>query len=154
MAILDQIDYASVRRAIDVTLDDGIDDDHDDDRFLPDRVIADPIYGESVDAEIYAAIPPANPWPGTLTPAFQVSVKRAAIFLTAARIYPAMPVITQEQIGEHRWRREYESVQDVVNRLRGDAYDVIGELILALNLAPTASIDATRFRRAPAYRGR
>jgi hypothetical protein len=124
VAILDQVDYESVRRAIDVTLDDGVDDD--DDRILPDRALSDPIVGDAVDAEIFMALPIAGPiFPGSLTGSDVLAVKRAAVFLTAARVYPTIPQITQEQIGaEHRYRREYDR--------------------------PNVS----RFRRAPAYRGR
>jgi len=150
--ILDQIDYDSVRRAIDVTLDDGV--EVDDDRILPDRVIGDPIYAVPVDAEIFAALPSAYPWDSnTLTGSQKETVRRAAVYLTAARVYPRIPMVTQEQIGsEHRYRREYESVADVVVRLRGEAFDILQPLIDLLG--PVSTINVSRFRRAPAYRGR
>lgn len=151
MAILNQEDFESVRRVIDTTLDDGVTDD--DDRMLPDRVIADPAYADSVDMELFTLIPPAYPWPGTLTLLQQESMRRAAVYLTAARLYPRIPAVTQEQIGEHRYRREYESVDDVVARLNGEAMTVLGPLIVLLGLT-TISGPSDRFRRAPACRGR
>jgi hypothetical protein len=150
VAILDQLDFDSVRRAIDVTLDDGIEDD--DDRILPDRVISDPVYAAAVESELAALIPASAPWPGTLAGATLETVKRAAILLTAARIYPAIPQITQEQMGEHRWRREYETVDDVVARLRSDAMGVL--LPLLVILYPDRTSRVSTFRRATACRGR
>lgn len=151
MSILEASDLQSVRRAIDVTLDDGV--LLDEDRILPDSVILDPIYSGPVEAEIGEWLPQSYPFPGSLSLPEQAIVRQSAIFLTAARVYPAIPVITQEQMGEHRYRREYETVADVVARLRGAALDVLNPL-LDLYVENPVKINVARFRRASATRGR
>lgn len=143
--ILDQTDFQSVRRAIDVTLDDGVTVDAD--RILPDTVLADPIYIGVVSREILGWLSQPD-WPGTLTSNQQVLVKQGAIFLLAARVYPQIPIISQEAFGEHRYRREYESVDDVVNRLVASGIEIIQPILDGLNVP--AFQHSPRFRRAGA----
>lgn len=149
MAILTAEDFPSVRRAIDVTLDDGI--VVDDERMLPDSVLSDQGYLGAAESEVLGKLP-NNTFPGTLTTDQQAKVKRATIYYLAARVYPSIPAVIMEAFGDHRYRREYESVEDVVNRLREQGDAEIDAIRDELSIAVTTN--TKRFRRATATRGR
>lgn len=144
-------DFQSVRRAIDVTLDDGITVDAD--RILPDAVIADQMYAGLAEAEIQSWIPTAFPWPGVLTTGQQTVARNATIQLTAAYVYPAIPAVTQEAFGDHRYHREYDTTEDVVARLREGAIATMAMLMDELEIVPLGR-RVPKWRLATASRGR
>lgn len=146
MAIIEEADYQSVRRVIDSTLDDVATSDSD--RILPDAMIASYVpIAERETISLYAA---AATYPGTLTDDQKFRIKEATVRFLAAALYPSIPRIIMEAFGDHRYRREYESTDDVINRLRDEAMSLLNPIILS-----TGETGRTkRFRRATATRGR
>jgi hypothetical protein len=130
--------YPSVRAAIDITL--GASD-------LPDSVIALPINLNAADLELKARDPN---WASRTGDAL-ISLTNAAIYLTAARLAPAMPQLLSETFGDYRYQ-----LQAVDWAARAAALRALAEAALDMVLDPgdATSDRPTRFAVASGRRGR
>ena len=116
MAILTSADYPTIRAAIEVTLSS---------EQLPDAVIAMPIYVEAAEAEIARRVPDALE---STDPVVIATLKRAAIYLTAALIAPAVPRLTSERYGDQAYGREATDYQALAQALRNKVDDELATL--------------------------
>ncbi len=85
MGLLTPAEFASVRRALDVSLDEVL---------LPDGVIADPLYLDAAERWVLAVVPAAE----SLTGMDRARAVRAAVLYCAALIAPAVPSITAQNL--------------------------------------------------------
>lgn len=138
-ALLTPADYETIRKAIDVDLDDV---------KLPDNVISKSIYERAAINDVLELHPTAEAETGNNL----WRVKNAAIFFCAARLCPVVVRITSLTI-QARDLNYSKPVFDPATRaaeLRGLANQEISEV-----LTPTeAAARPTMFARAPGYRGR
>ena len=110
-------DLASVRRAIDVSLTAAL---------LPDAVIQDQVYLGMAEAEVLRRDPDALSRTGDE----RAAVRRAAVFLTAALLLPAVPRIVSEQHGDlHRYQRTPTALAETIADLRAKADGTIDRLL-------------------------
>lgn len=135
-------DYPSIRRAIDVTLDDGVTDD--DSRMVPDRVIEDVMFLPAAEAEVIRRWSAAAA-PGDLSASDRATLRQVVILLTAARIAPRVPQVSSERKREHQYTLVREKPEDVANRLRGEG---LGLLETLTGETGTLTGSGSRFRAA------
>jgi len=139
MTLLSSTDYPSVRAAIDTSLDSAV---------LPDALIARDVFVGAAELDVLARDPLAASRTGTDA----TRITLAAIYLTAARLCPAVPnIIEEEDTGQHRYRRQATDWTKRAAELRGMADAEIQAI-----LAPTATTPGrpTMFVAASGRRGR
>lgn len=138
MPILAPEEFASVRRAIDVTLGPAT---------LPDEVVADPVYLGAAEDWATALYPDAP----TATGADLDRVKRAVALYAAGLLAPAIPRLLSERLTDYEYR-----LADVDWSARGAALAsrARDELLPLLGTAAAAAVPAAFFATAPGYRGR
>ena len=140
MPILTSANYPAVRAAIDISLNPSV---------VPDATLDLPIYRDAAEAEITDRL-------GTtayddLTAPQQAAVTRAAIYLCAALLMPAVPQLLDKQLGDARVRRKDFDVVATVQRLRDLAADELA--FVPGDTAPPSAIP-TMFTLAPGGRAR
>lgn len=115
MALLNSADYPAIRAAIDVSLDAAT---------LPDSVIAMDINAGAADREVKARVPNAEAQTGDN---FQ-RCRSAAIWLTAANIAPALPLLTAEGQDGYSYTRQSRDMERLAQTLREKALDALREV--------------------------
>jgi hypothetical protein len=111
-------DYPSIRRAIDVTLDE---------EAIPNDALEDPFVIPRAEQEVVGWFPAAGLF-ALLSEADKQAVRSATILLAAANLAPRVPMLTAESFGDHRYTRTQEQLSDMVQRLRGEAWTAIQKL--------------------------
>lgn len=136
--LLTPTEYPSIRAALDLSLDS---------ESLPDRVIELPIYLAAADLEVKTRDPD---W-ATRTGDALIHLTNAAIYLTAARIAPAVPRLQGETFGDYRYQ-----LQSVDWEARAAALDSMADAALdtILDVGDMVSDRPTRFALARGRRGR
>jgi hypothetical protein len=122
LAILSSSDYAEIRNVLDVSKT----ADH-----IPDAVIGRQAIIGAAEDEVYRRYEAADPatFPGSLSAAQQAKVRRAAIYLTAANLVYAVPMVTQESYtGVGMYNRQLAPVAEVANNLRAMAHRELDSL--------------------------
>ena len=108
-------DYAMVRAAIDLSVTASV---------LPDATIQLDIFQGAAEAELLGRYPDIADAEG----ADLVVAKRAAAYLTAARILPRLPNITSEDLGDQNYNREPIDIEARVKELRALAWQAAGDI--------------------------
>lgn len=131
--ILQPSDYPAVRAAIDISLDSTL---------LPDATISLPIYLDAADLDVKRRDPE---W-ATRTGDALTHLTNAAIYLTAARLVPALPDLTRETFTDHEYVRQARNIEQMVADLEAKAADELEAL------DPTTVVEMpTMFVTAPAF---
>ena len=138
MTILDASDYPAIRAAIDLSLDSTA---------LPDDVIALPIYLLAADLEVKAR----DPLWATRADDELALLTNAAIYLTAARIAPAIPRLQGETFGDYRYQLQAVDWEARAAWLRNQAAEALDTY---LAVGDTTIDRPTRFAVARGCRGR
>jgi hypothetical protein len=138
MPILTSTSYGAIRAAIDVTLDS---------EALPDAVIALPIYLDAADLEVKTR----DPLWASRTGDALIQLTNAAIYLTAARLAPALPRLLGEDFGDYAYK-----LQGVDWDARALALRALADAALDsfLDVGDLISTRPTRFTAATGRRGR
>ena len=105
MTILDDSSYPAIRAAIDLSLDSTA---------LPDATIALPIFLDAADLEVKAR----DPLWATRMDDELTQLTNAAIYLTAARIAPALPRLLGETFGDYRYQLQAVDMEARASALR------------------------------------
>ena len=127
MAFLTAAEYASIRAALDVSLDADA---------LPDSIIELPIYSGSAELEIYRRDPELY----SRTGVHKRRCINAMILLTAAYLAPAMPQITSETLGDVTHGYETINWIKLAAELRGRADSELSSVISATSVTPVPSM--------------
>ena len=143
MPLLGLEHYDSVRRAIDLTLT------RDE---VPDEVIGDYLYAPAAEAEVLARDALATTYSETADPVEWAAVRRAAIYLTAALLVPAIPRLASETWADGDARVQWEKWD-----LAAKAAELRARASAALDSIreePVLSGAVGGFWTIPGYRGR
>lgn len=141
MPILTSDDYGAIRAAIDTSLDATV---------LPNSIIGLSIYVGAAELEVVARDSQAASRTGDAA----THIKNAAIYLTAARLAPAVPQISGETtVGRHTYTRKFQDVDEQIANLRAMAES---ELAAASDstVSPATPQVPTFFGRACGGRGK
>ena len=136
--LLTAADYQEVREQIDTSLDV---------LALPDAIVGRDAYAGAAMREVIARDPLAE----TRTGADGARVRLAAIYLTAARLCPAVPALSRETHGETTYQRLTIDPMKRAEELRGLAES---ELAAVLDPGDATPYRPTMFRLASGRRGR
>lgn len=141
MSILSSSDYPTIRAAIDTSLDSTV---------LPDATIALPIFVTAAELEVVARDPQAASRTGDAA----THIKNACIYLTAARLAPAVPQISGETtVGKHTYTRKLQDIDEQVANLRAMAESALAAAVDS-TASPASPEVPTFFGRACGGRGR
>ena len=141
MPLLTPADWGAVRASIDVSLTAT---------ELPDATIALPIYVDAAEAEVVALDPLALTY--TAGTANNVSVRNAAIFLTAARLAYVVPVLKRETMTDgYSYERAIVEPAALEKRLRTLALAAVDAVLAS---SSSSSTIPTFFTRATGGRNR
>jgi hypothetical protein len=101
------------------------------DAHIPDAVIGRQSIVGAAEDEVYRRYAAADPatFPGSLSAAQQAKVRRAAIYLTAANLVYAVPMVAQESYtGVGQYNRQLPTPKDVTANLRAMAHRELDSL--------------------------
>lgn len=138
MALIDASHYPAVRAAIDISLDD---------KMLPDSIISLQIYRGSAETEVLDKDPNA----ATRTGDEQTHIQNATIYLTAARLAPAVPQLVDARDDQVSWKRKEADWDARADELRALAEAELNEVLQPAAEAPSRP---TVFAAASGRRGR
>lgn len=136
-ALLTSADYPAIRAAIALSLSSSV---------LPDSAIALPIFLDAADLDLKAR----DPLWASRTGDSLVQLTNAAIYLTAARIAPAMPRLISEKISTggddfaRQWQAiDWEARAAALLHLAEEALDTILDPMDQISTRPTRFVTAT-----------
>lgn len=132
MSVLSAADFPAVRAVLDVSLDTAT---------LPDATLSQPVYLQAAEAELLAL----DPLVATRVGTEGERVKRAGIYLLAARVAPAIPRLTGEGFEDYRYQTEAMDWERRADHLRALARAEIALLLAqaATDRRPTIFTVAT-----------
>jgi hypothetical protein len=142
MDILREEDYPAIRAAIDLTLLGGAEVDADE--VLANSVIEMSIYGPRAESYVKSKV---TDWAVVLAGEDEDTdrLRNAAIFYTAALIYPAIPFYVRESFGDYSYTRSEQDIAKQAAALRGRTEEELG-LILDQYAIPTLFTVANGYR--------
>lgn len=133
-------DYPAMRAALDVTLDAT---------RLPDSTIASAPYHPAAEAEAARRL---GTYAAAAASPVQPAATRAVVLLTAARLLPALPNVTQRRLLDTSFTFAPQAIKERVAALRADAARELAEVIRTLDPAAVQVAPPTHFAVAPGGR--
>jgi len=128
MAItFDTADYEEIRKAIDTTLSENT---------LSDTVISSSLYEGAAIEVVEAAVASLDAGQQTT---YSPRIKRAAKYLTASYVCPAVPALSNETIEGDQQSWQNRDLTKLAKELEGRAYDVIQRILTEAKGEPSPS---------------